>query len=243
MGEVEHGPDPAEPARDLDDVVRRAQLADAPHHFDPEWNSAILRLEPLAQLAELLDDRVDRLLARPAEEEARVEDDDLGARGLGDPRRVVQHADGHVQLLAALGVAHEAGDRRVHRQSDVGRRATLAEVGGEVVVHPEASLEVDLAGRQPPFEERVHRRCGRVARRHPRRPVMESARHECRLSPGSASPLHAAELPPMLRASPAVRRRAPERPARTPSARSRSVDHQPEATTATPASATATPQR
>ncbi len=47
-----------------------------------------------------------------------MEDDDLGPGGLRDPGRVVEHADRHVELLAALGVAHEARDRRVHREHD-----------------------------------------------------------------------------------------------------------------------------
>ena len=89
--------------------------------------SRSLRLEPLAQLAELLADRVDRLLARAAEQEPGVEDDELGARRLRDPGRVVEHPDRHVQLLAALGVAHEAGDRRVHREHDPVLARELAE--------------------------------------------------------------------------------------------------------------------
>ena len=47
-----------------------------------------------------------------------MEDDELGARGLRDPGRVVEHPDRHVELLATLGVAHEAGDRRVDREHD-----------------------------------------------------------------------------------------------------------------------------
>ena len=105
----------------------RAELAHAAHHLDPERHGAILPAEPLAQLAELLADRVDRLLARAAEQEARMEDDELGAGGLRDAGRVVEHADRHVQLLAALGVAHEAGDRRVHREHDVVLARELAE--------------------------------------------------------------------------------------------------------------------
>ena len=157
--EVDHGPHPVELRGDLADVVDRAQLAHAAHDLDPERHGAILPLEPLAQLGQLLDDRGDRVLARSAEQEARVEHDDLGARGLRDAGRVVEHADGHVELLAALGVAHEARDRRVDRQRDVGCRAPLAEIGREVVVHPEAPLEVDLAGREPALEQRVDRRC------------------------------------------------------------------------------------
>ena len=90
----------------------------------PNGNRAILLLEPLAQLAELLDDGVDRVLALAAEQEAGVEDDRLGPRGPRDAGRVVEHPDGHVQLLAALGVAHEAGDRRVDGEDDASARAS-----------------------------------------------------------------------------------------------------------------------
>ena len=125
-------------------------------------------------------DRVDRLLARPAEQEARVEDDHLGARRLRDPGRVVEHPDRHVQLLAALGVAHEPGERRVHRQRDVRLARDLAEPLGEVVVHPEAALEVDLARREAALEQRLDRRLRALARRHPGRPEMELPRHAAR---------------------------------------------------------------
>ena len=117
--------------------------------------------------------RVDRLLARPAEQEAGVEDDDLGAGRLRDPGRVVEHPDRHVQLLPALGVAHEAGDRRVHRERDVRLARQLAEALGELVVHPEAALEVDLARGEPAREQRLDRRLGALARRHPRRAEVE----------------------------------------------------------------------
>ena len=175
--EVEHRADPVEPRRDLDDVVDRAELAHAAHHLDPERHRAILALEPLAQLAELLDDRVDRLLARAPEQEARVEDDHLRAGRLGDPGRVVEHADRHVQLLAALGVPHEAGDRRMHRQRDVMLRGELAEPLGELVVHPEPSLEVDLAGREPALEQRVDRCLGGLPRGDACRAEVELTRH------------------------------------------------------------------
>jgi len=71
---VEDGTDPAGTPRDLDHVVEAADLAHAAHHLDAERNRAVLALQPLAQLAELLDDRVDRLLARAFEQKARVED-------------------------------------------------------------------------------------------------------------------------------------------------------------------------
>ena len=105
--EVEHRPHPVDRRGDLDDVVDRAELAHAAHHLDPERHSAVLRLEPLAQLAELLADRVDRLLAlRPSRKPGWKTTSSRAAR-LRDPGRVVEHPDRHVQLLAALGVAHE----------------------------------------------------------------------------------------------------------------------------------------
>ena len=174
MGEVEHGADPAEAARDLDDVVGRAEVAHAAHHLDPERHRAILSLEPLAQLAELLDDRVDRLLARAAEQKAGMEDDELGAGRLGDPGGVVEHADRHVQLLAALGMAHEAGDRRVHGEDDVVVARQLAEPGGEVVVHPEPHGKVDLAGGVAALEQGFDRRLRALLRGHAARPKCRS---------------------------------------------------------------------
>ena len=69
VGEVEHGADPVESRRDLDDVVDRPEFAHAAHHLDPKRHRAVLALESLAQLAELLDDRVDRFLTRSLEQE------------------------------------------------------------------------------------------------------------------------------------------------------------------------------
>ena len=51
----------------------------------PNGTARSFLLEPLAQLAELLDDRVDGLLARPAEQEAGVEHDELGAAAVAIP--------------------------------------------------------------------------------------------------------------------------------------------------------------
>jgi hypothetical protein len=91
-----------------------------------------------------------------------VEHDDLGAGGLGDTGRVVEHANRHVQLLAALDLSHEAGDRGVHGEDDVVRARQLAEAGREVVVHPEPTLEVDLAGGVSALEQKFDRCLGRL---------------------------------------------------------------------------------
>jgi len=48
VGEVEHGPDPAEPAGDLEHVVEAADLAHAAHHLDPERHRPVLALEARA---------------------------------------------------------------------------------------------------------------------------------------------------------------------------------------------------
>jgi len=149
--EIEHRADPAEPPRDLEHVIDAADLAYAAHHFDSEWDGAVLGLEPLAQLGELLANRLDRRGSGAAEQEAGVEDDRLGARGLRDPGRVVEHPDRHVQLLAALGVAHEARDRRVDGKRDLALLGEPAELGRPLVVHPELAFEVDLAGVEPTF--------------------------------------------------------------------------------------------
>src|SRR3954465_12368413 len=101
---------------------------------------------PAAQLPELLDGRVDRGGALTAEQEAGMEDDDLGSARLCDPGGVIEHPDRHVQLLPALRVAHEARDRGMHREDDVGFPRQLAKPLGPRVVHPELPLEVDLTG-------------------------------------------------------------------------------------------------
>ena len=177
VGEVEHGADPIEPRRDLDHVVDRPELAHAAHHLDPERHGAVLALETLAQLTELVDDRVDRLLAGALEQEPRMEDDHLRSGCLRDPGRMVEHADRHVQLLAALGVPHEAGDRRMNGQRDVMLARELTEALGKLVIHPEPALEVDLARREPAREQRFDCCLGRFPRRDARRAEVELTRH------------------------------------------------------------------
>ena len=154
---------------DREDVLGGAELAHAAHHLDPERHRAALALESLAQHAELLDDRVERVRALAAEQEARVEDDELGAGRRRDPGRVVEHPDRHPELLVALDVAHEAGDRRVHREHDARLAGELAEALGPRVVHPEPALEVDLAGAVAALEQQLDRRLRALARRNARR--------------------------------------------------------------------------
>ncbi len=157
LREVDDGTDPAAAGGDLEDVLCGAELADASHDLDAEGDGAVLVLEPLAELPQLLDDGVDRRLARAAEQKARVEDDDLGAARLRDAGGVVEHPDGHVQLLAALRVAHETRDGGVDGEHDVGVASELAEALGPGVVHPELPLEVDLTGREAPLLQELDR--------------------------------------------------------------------------------------
>src|SRR5438105_15073278 len=98
MGEVEDGADPTATACDRDHVVEATEVVDAAHHLDAERHRAVLALEALAELGELLADRRDRVRTLTAEQEARVEDDQLGARGLRDPGGMVEHPDGHPLL-------------------------------------------------------------------------------------------------------------------------------------------------
>ena len=114
--EVEHRPDEVDLRRDREHVVERPELAHASHHLDAERHEPVLRLEPLAQVAELVDDVGDRALALAAEQEAGVEDDHLGAGGLREAGRVVEHAERHLELLLPRDMAHERGERRVHRE-------------------------------------------------------------------------------------------------------------------------------
>src|SRR5580765_7182808 len=143
------------------------QLAHAAHDLDAERDRPVLLFQSLAQLTELLDDRIDRSLALTPEEEAGVEDDDFGAGALRDAGRVIEHPDCHVELLATLRVAHEAGDRGVDREHDPRVACKLAEPLGPRVVHPELAFEVDLARRKAPFLKQVDGLFRALARGHP----------------------------------------------------------------------------
>ena len=145
-------------ARDLDDVVERAEIADASHHLDAERHRASLALEPLAQGTELLHHRGDRILAGPAEKEARMEHDDLRAAGGGYAGTPVERADGGGELPArCLDVTHEAEERRMHGQRNVGSARRVAELLGPRIVHPEPAFEVDFAGVVPTLEQDLDR--------------------------------------------------------------------------------------
>ncbi len=169
--EVENGPNPARASRDLEDVVQRPEIANPAHHLDPERHAATLSLEPLAERPELLHDRIERGLPRSLEQEPRMEDDELGAARGGDAGASIERADRRGELAAArLDVAHEAEERRVHREGDSILRGELAEPFGERVVHPEPALEVDLTGCVAALAQKVDRLFGRLSRRHPSRP-------------------------------------------------------------------------
>ena len=102
---------------------------------------------------------------------------------LRDPGRVVEHPGRHPVLAVALDVAHEPGDRRVHRERDPPLARELPELLGPRVVHPEAGLEVDLAGRVPALDGGVRRPAlGAFPRRHPRRAKSELSHAKTLLS-------------------------------------------------------------
>ena len=61
------------------------------------------------------------------EQEPGVEHDQLGARSLREAGGVVEHPERHLELLAAVDVAHERCERRVHRQHDAARVQRFAE--------------------------------------------------------------------------------------------------------------------
>jgi hypothetical protein len=128
-----------------------------------------------AQLAQLLDHRSDRVSPVAAEQEAGVEDDRRGAARARHAGRVIEHADRHPQLLAALGVADEGRDRRVDRERDIRLPPKRAKAAGVVPVHPEAAREVDLAGGVAVLHEPLHGILGSLAGRDERRAEADGA--------------------------------------------------------------------
>ena len=176
--EVENRPHPRHAPSDVDDVVHRPEVSNTTHDLDAERHRSPFLLEPLAERAQLPDDRVDRVLTAPSEEESGMEHDELGAARGHDARAAVEGADGRGELPPArLEVAHEAEQWSVHGQRDIVLARELAESLGERVVHPEAALEVDLARRVPSLEEELDRLLGRLARRHACRPDADPRRH------------------------------------------------------------------
>jgi len=97
-----------------------------------------------------------------------MEDDELCSARDGDPGRVVEHPHGHALLLVSFDVAHEAGDRCVHRERDSSLTRQRSQALGPRVVHPEPALEVDLAGRVAALEQERDGGLRSLARRHAR---------------------------------------------------------------------------
>ena len=99
-----------------------------------------------------------------------MEDDDLGSAGGGDSRAPVERADRGRELPAArLEVPHEPEQRCMHGEGDVVLAGLLSEPLGPGVVHPEAALEIDLAGVVAALEQRGDRRLRALAARDARR--------------------------------------------------------------------------
>ena len=87
-----------------------------------------------------------------------MEHDDLGAAGGCDAGAPVERPDGGGELAAlGLEVAHEAEERCVHGQHDVGRARRFSEPLRPRVIHPEPAFEVDLAGVVPALEQDLDR--------------------------------------------------------------------------------------
>ena len=182
VGEVEDRSHPGNTVRDCEDVVERAEIADTAHHLDTERDGTAFLLQPPPQHPQLLDDAVESVLASPAEQESRMEDDRRRAAGGGDPGAPVERADGGAPLPARrLEVAHEAEQRCVDGERDVALSRQLAEPAGEVVVHPEARLEVDLARVVPALAQEVESLLRALPRRKARRPEA-NASHTLTLS-------------------------------------------------------------
>ena len=158
---------------DREHVFRRPELADAARDLDPERHRAVFALEPLPELAELLDDGVDRVLPLAAEQEAGMKDDELGAGRFRDPGRMVEHPDGHALLLIPLDVTHEARNRCVDGEHDSRLARKLTEAFRPRVVHPELALEVDLAGGVAALLEQLGRGLRALTRGNSSRSEME----------------------------------------------------------------------
>ena len=165
--EVDDRAHPAGAAADLDAVRERAEVPHAAHHLDPERHRSVLPLEPLADDRELLDDRVDRILATASEQEARMEHDDLGAAGGRDAGAPIECAERRRPLSpAGLEMADPAEQRRMDGERDVVLACELPEALRPRIVHPEPGLEVDLAGVVAAFAHELDRVLGALARGH-----------------------------------------------------------------------------
>ena len=111
------GPHPAKPVtRSRGMSSRLPKSLTRPMISTPNGTPRSFASMRLRKSRELRDDRADRLLVRPAEQEARVEDDELRRRP-SRSRPSGRACRSPSVLAVALGVAHEPGDRRVHRRA------------------------------------------------------------------------------------------------------------------------------
>ena len=127
----------------------------------PNGDASAFPDESLADERELLDDRVDGVLPAATEQEPGVEHDELRAAGRRDACAPVERTERRGPLPPArLEVPHPAEERRVHGKRDVVLACELAEPFRPRIIHPEARLEVDLAGVVPALEQELDRRLG-----------------------------------------------------------------------------------
>src|SRR2546423_1686851 len=92
--EVDHWPDPRETRREPEYILRSPQLAHAPHDLGAEIDGAILRLQALPQVRQVVRDTFHCSLAGPAEQVAGMDDDEVRAAGDGYSGGVVEHPKG-----------------------------------------------------------------------------------------------------------------------------------------------------
>ena len=151
----------------MDNVIEIAQLLHPPHHLDPEIDGPSLGRETVPQFCQLGDDRGQRILARPSEQETGMDDDRGCPTGRSQTRGVVEHADRHLMLPpAVLHVTQEGGQRRVDGQCQArvaGQRAQALRI---IPIHPKPVAEIDFAGVIAAFDQRLDRLRCTIARRN-----------------------------------------------------------------------------
>ena len=100
--EVEHRADPRHARGDLEHVVERAELAHAAHHLDPERDGRPFASSRSRELAELLDDASSACSRSRPSRKPGWKTTTSAPQAAAIPARVVEHADRHLALLAAL---------------------------------------------------------------------------------------------------------------------------------------------